>query len=119
MISPFSVTIDLLAGRLPRLHNIVERPGPNSTSRPRKFFFLISAAESALVGIAALVPVGSAPELSHKRTEPQLSCRACGTYPRGRNAPGNNLPIRHAPAPRRYAPDRPLDYRAWQLPRHD
>src|SRR6266478_5175766 len=83
------------------------------------FSFLISAAESALAGIAALVPVGSAPELSHKRTEPQLSCRACGTYPQGRNAPDNNLPIRHAPAPRRYAPDRPLDHRAWQWPRHD
>ena len=30
----------------------------------------ISTAESALAGIAALVPVGLAPELSHKRTEP-------------------------------------------------
>src|SRR5437868_14697927 len=80
---------------------------------------IISTAESALAGIAALVPVGSAPELSHKRTEPQLSCRACGTYLHGRNAPGNNLPIRPAPTPRRYASDRPLDHRTWQLPRHD
>src|SRR6266853_4194192 len=83
------------------------------------FSFLISTAESAFAGIAALVPIGSAPELSHKRTEPQLSCRACGTYPRGLNAPGNNLPIRHVPTPRRYAPDRPLDHRTLQWPRHD
>ena len=61
----------------------------------------ISTAESALAGIAALVPVGSAPELSHKRTGPQLSCQACGTYLHGLNAPGNNLPIRHVPTPRR------------------
>src|SRR5262249_34177314 len=81
--------------------------------------FFISTAESALAGIAALVPVGSAPELSHKRTEPQLSCRACGTYLHGLNAPGNNLPIRHVPTPRRYASDRPLDHRALQLPRPD
>src|SRR5258708_25698716 len=142
MISPFSCN-GLLAGRLPCLHHIVERPEWNSTNRPRKFFFFralelrippghlnvsasasdesffISTVESALAGIAALVPVGSAPELSHKRTEPQLSCRACGTYPRGRNAPGNNLPIRHVLEPRRYAPDRPLDLRTLQLPRHD
>jgi len=55
---------------------------------------LISAAESAPAGIAALVPVGSAPELSHKPPEPQRSCRAGGTDPPGLNAPGNNLPIR-------------------------
>jgi hypothetical protein len=29
------------------------------------------------------------------------------------------LPIRHVPRPRRYAPDRPLDHRTWQLPRLD
>src|SRR5260370_29158203 len=81
--------------------------------------FFIPTAESALAGIAALVAVGSAPELSHKRTEPQLSCRASGTYLHGLNAPGNNLPIRHVPTPRRYASDRPLDHRALQLPRHD
>src|SRR6266480_3833846 len=80
---------------------------------------LISAAESALAGIAAPVPVGSAPELSHKRTEPPLSCPACGTYLHGLNAPGNNLPIRHVPAPRRSASDQPLDHRTLQLPRHD
>src|SRR5436309_3132829 len=79
----------------------------------------ITTAESALAGIAALVPVGSAPELSHKRTEPRLSCRACGTYLHGLNAPGNNLPIRPVPTPRRCAPDRPLDHRTLQLPRHD
>src|ERR1700738_4466606 len=73
----------------------------------------------ALAGIAALVPVGAGPELSHKRTVPQLSCRACGTYLHGLNAPGNNWPIRHVPTPRRYAPDRPLDHRTLQLPRHD
>jgi hypothetical protein len=39
--------------------------------------FFISAAGSALAGIAALVPVESAPELSHMRTEPQMSCRTC------------------------------------------
>ena len=50
-------------------------------------------------GIAAPVPVGSAPELSHTRTEPQPSCPACGTNPRGRNAPGSNLPVRHVPTP--------------------
>jgi hypothetical protein len=81
--------------------------------------FFISTGESALAGIAALVPVGSAPELSHKRTEPRLSCRACGTYLRGRIAPGNNSPIRHVPTLRRYVSDRPPDRRAWQLPRHD
>jgi hypothetical protein len=61
----------------------------------------VDTAESALSGIAALVPVGSAPELSHKRTEPQLSCRACVTYLQGLNAPGSNLPFRHVPAARR------------------
>jgi len=53
----------------------------------------ISTAESAPAGIAALVPVGSTTELSHKRTEPRLSGRACGTYLHGLNAPGNNLPV--------------------------
>src|SRR5438067_1083344 len=81
--------------------------------------FFISTAESAAAGIAALVPVGLAPEPSHKRFEPQLSCPACGTFPHGLNAPGNYLPIRPVPTPRRCAPDRPLDHRAWQLPRHD
>src|SRR5258708_18791738 len=79
----------------------------------------ISAAESAPAGIAAPVPVGSAPELSHTRTGPQPSCPACGTNLHGLNAPGNNLPIRPVPTPRRYASDRPLDHRAWQWPRHD
>src|SRR5258708_35175227 len=96
-------------------HQIVVR----ETENRQLLHFFISTAESALAGIAALVPVGSAPELSHKRTEPQLSFRACGTYLHGRNAPGNNLPIRHVPTPRRSASDRPLDHRAWQLPRHD
>src|SRR5258708_1370587 len=96
-------------------HQIVVR----ETENRQLLHFFISTAESALAGIAALVPVGSAPELSHKRTEPQLSFRACGTYPRGRNAPSNNLPIRHVPTPRRSASDRPLDHRALQLPRHD
>src|ERR1700684_1918867 len=81
--------------------------------------FFISTGESAPAGIAALVLVGSAPELSHKRTEPQLSCQACGTYLHGLNAPDNNLPIRHVPTPRRYASDRPLDHRASQWPQHD
>src|SRR6266404_9444021 len=57
----------------------------------------ISAGESALAGIAALVPVGSAPALSHRKPGPQRSCRACGTYRHGLNAPGSNLPIRHVP----------------------
>src|SRR5580704_1613092 len=61
----------------------------------------ISTAESALAGIVARVPVGSAPELSHRRTEPRLSCRACGTYRHGLNVTGNNLPIRRVPTPRR------------------
>src|SRR6266849_9454333 len=99
MISPFSVTNGLRAGGLPRLHYIVERTYRISTVES----LFISTAESAPAGIAARAPVGSGPELSHKRTEPRLSCRACGTYPRGRNAPGNNLPIRHVPTPRRYA----------------
>src|SRR5258708_6074375 len=81
--------------------------------------FFISTAESALVGIAALVPVGSGPVTSHKTPEPQLSCRAGDTYLHGRNVPGNSLPIRPVPTPRRYALDRPLDHRAWQWPRHD
>src|SRR5437660_7373465 len=84
----------------------------------RAIFFYFNC-RIALAGIAALVPVGSAPELSHKRTEPRLSCRACGTYLHGLNAPGSNLPIRPVPTPRRCAPDRPLDHRALQLPRHD
>jgi len=71
--------------------------------------FLISTPESAPAGIAAPVPVGSGPELSHKTTEPQRCCRACGTCLHGLNAPGNNLPIRHVPTPRRSASDRPLD----------
>src|SRR5207244_13472279 len=78
-----------------------------------------STAESALAVIAALVPVGSGPELSHKRTEPRRSCRACGTYLHGLNAPGNNLPIRHVPTPRRCAPDRPLVHRTLQWPPPD
>src|SRR5215467_1802873 len=91
------------------------RPGDRkSTAAP----FFISAAESALARIVALVPVGSAPVPSHKKPEPQRSCPACGTYRHGLNAPGSNSPIRHAPTPPRYAPDRPLDHRAWQLPRH-
>ena len=56
-------------------------------------FFISTAAAPA--GIAALVPVGSAPAPSHKTTGPQLSCRACGTHPHGLDAQGNNLPIRH------------------------
>jgi len=43
-------------------------------------------AESALAGIAALIPVGPGPAPSHKTPEPQLSCPACGTYLRGRNS---------------------------------
>src|SRR6478736_3910565 len=81
--------------------------------------FFISTAESALAGIGAPVPVGSGPELSHKRTEPQLSCRDCCTYLHGLNAPVNNFPIRHDPTPRQYASDRPVDHRALQSPRHD
>src|SRR5580692_9822157 len=79
----------------------------------------MSTAESALAGIAALVPVGSGPAPSHTTPEPQLSCRACGTYLHGRNAPGSNSSIRHVPTPRRYALDRPLDLRTLQLPQHD
>jgi len=53
--------------------------------------FLISATKSAPAGIAAPVPVGSAPELSHKRTRPQRSCPDGGTYPCGLNVPGSAL----------------------------
>src|SRR5690349_18705022 len=67
--------------------------------QPLQFF--ISAAKSALTKIAALVPVGSVPELSRKRTEPQRSSRACGTYRHALNAPGSNSPIRDAPTLRR------------------
>jgi hypothetical protein len=49
-----------------------------------------------------------------ERPEFQRSCPACGTYPRGLNRPGNNLPIRHVLAPRRSPPDWPLDHHAWQ-----
>ncbi len=83
------------------------------------YSIVISTAESALAGIAALIPVGSAPAPFHTKHEPQPSCRACGTYLDRRNAPGSNWPIRHVPTPRRYASDRPLDHRAWQWPRHD
>src|SRR5213080_691242 len=79
----------------------------------------ISAAESAPAGSAVPVPVGSASAPSHKRTEPQQSCRACGTYLHRLNAPGNNLPVRHVPVPRRSASDQPLDHRALLWPRHD
>ncbi len=58
--------------------------------RHRTFF--ISAAESEPAGIAAPVPAGSAPELSHKRTEPKRSCPACGTYPCGLHLPGPSVP---------------------------
>src|SRR5216683_3790366 len=44
MSSPFSVTNDLRAGRLPRLRNIVERPGPNSTKRGEFFYCWPSSA---------------------------------------------------------------------------
>src|SRR5271165_782680 len=42
------------------------------------------------------------------RHDSSFSC----TYPHGRNAPGSNLPVRHLPAPRRYASDRPLGHSA-------
>src|SRR5260221_407660 len=73
---------------------------PRSLLAMRHRKFLISTAESALAGIVAQVPVGSAPELAHKTTGPPRSCRACGTYPRGRNAPNNSSPIRHVPTRR-------------------
>src|ERR1700752_2184109 len=85
-----------------------------STAAPFLFQFFISTAESAPGGIAAPVPVGSVPELFHKRIEPRLSCRACGTYRHGLNAPGNNLPVRHVPTRRQCASGRPLDHRTWQ-----
>jgi hypothetical protein len=92
--------------------------------RQKRRTTLTSIHRAASRGIAALVPVGSAPAPSHKTPEPQRSCRACGTYLHGRNAPGNNWPSRlvflnNVPIPRRYAPDQPLDHRAWQWPRHD
>jgi hypothetical protein len=68
------------------------------TMRCRTFF--ISAGGCALAGIAARVPVGLGPELSRRRSEPPRSCRACGTYLHGRNAPGNNSPIRLVPTAR-------------------
>src|SRR3954451_9737769 len=78
----------------------------------------ISTVASAPAGIAALVPVASAPELSHKRPEPQRSCRACGTYLHGLNGPGNNLSIRHGRTRIRWRPDQPLDHRALLWPPH-
>ena len=51
---------------------------------------LISTAESALAGIAAPVPVGLALELGRRRTGPQWSGRAGGTFPPERNVPDNN-----------------------------
>src|SRR5262245_57247668 len=79
---------------------------------------LISIAGSALAGISALVPAGSAPEPSHKRTGPRRSCRAGGTNRHERNAPGSNSPIRRVPTARRYAGGRPLDHRTWQSRLH-
>ena len=58
------------------------------TENRQPLHVFISAAESALAGIAALVPVGSAPAPSHKKPEPQRSCPACGTYRHGLNALG-------------------------------
>jgi len=52
--------------------------------------FFISTAESALAGIAVLAPVGSAPAPAHKKHEPQLSYRACGTYLHGQSARGDS-----------------------------
>src|SRR4029453_8105700 len=98
---------------------VVWGDGKSTAIQEKSFISTNSIGESAPAGIAAPVPVGSAPELFHKRTEPQLSCRVCGTYLHGLNAPGNNLPIRHVPTTRRYASDRPLDHRTLQLPRHD
>src|ERR1022692_4667384 len=53
-----------------------------STATP----IFISTAESVPAGIAAPVPVGSAPAPSHKKPERQRPCRACGTTLRGLNA---------------------------------
>src|SRR5215472_2581521 len=80
--------------------------------------FLFQTAESVPAETAVPVPVASAPAPSYKKPEPHPSCPACGTYRHGLNAPGSNSPVRHAPEPRRYAPDPPLDHRAWLLPRH-
>src|SRR5579864_3628189 len=86
---------------------------------PTRSTSLISTAESALAGIVALVPVESGPTLSRMTPQPQRCCLACGTTLHGRSAPGNNLPIRLVLTTRRFAPDRPLDHRARQSPRHD
>jgi hypothetical protein len=50
--------------------------------------FLFQLPNPLFGGIAALVPVGSAPEVSHKRTEPQRCGQAGGTYLHGLNGPG-------------------------------
>src|SRR4051812_38070356 len=78
------------------------RPGRSQLRGSSRQFVFNSTAEAALRGSSALVPVGSASELSHKRTEPPLSCRAFGTHGRALNAPGDNLPIHYVPSPRRY-----------------
>jgi len=90
MISPLPVTVFGLGSCLPSLHS--RTAGLEFDNSYEKFCFFISTAGSAPAGIDALVPVGSGPELSHTRTEPPLSCRACGTYLRGLNAPDNNPP---------------------------
>src|SRR5205085_8708220 len=91
----------------------------NSTDRSKKIIFFTSVAESALAGIAALVPVGSTLGLFHKKPGTQLSCQACGTTLHGPNAPSSNLPIHPFPTPRQSAPDPPLGLRIPQWPRHD
>src|SRR5262245_53082418 len=95
------------------------RCGEEKSTAAPTFLAFISAVESVPAEIAAPVPVGSAPELSHKRNEPQRSFQACGTTLRELNAPGSNSPIRRVPTPRRYVSDQPLDHRTWQWLRRD
>src|SRR5437667_10211148 len=63
------------------------------TENRQLFQFFISAAESALAGIAARVPVGSGPELSHKTHlvigRPENHRSLARATPNGTSAPGN------------------------------
>src|SRR5687767_4240199 len=61
----------------PRGYKHVAPPEQEPSTTKHDFSKTTSTAEFAPVGTAALVPVGSAPELSHKRTGPQRSCPAC------------------------------------------
>src|SRR6267142_5678127 len=74
MISPFSLMNDLRAGRLPRLHNIVERPGPIRQSSKKIFLFLFQLPNPLLEELPLWFLLGQ--RQSFLIRGPSLSCPA-------------------------------------------